>query len=548
MTSNTAAEATSPGAGRSRLIWFPIAWPLVLAVGCAWLWSSDVDPGVTNTSINIAVSLAVFGNAVWLVRRSGLSRWLRWTLAVVPCLLLTAFYLQLLPFEVVLNGDVGIVGVRWRWAAPDRTIAPPEAATAATPLDWRETPQDYPRFLGHGFWAEVRGVELQTDWQTHQPRELWRRKVGAGWSGFAIVGEYAVTQEQRGEAELVVCYDMRTGEPVWTHADRVRWDPRGGGALGGVGPRATPTIHQSRVITQGATGIVNCLDASTGKLLWSHDTLREHDAGNVMWGKAGSPLIVDDRVVISVGGVDGASLVAYELRDGRQAWAAGDDRSSYASPIVAELAGVRQIVSLDEAFVVGRRIGDGEELWRHPWPSDSDSNAASSQPVPIGDDRVLLSMGYGAGAEVFQLRRDEDRWVTETLWKKPAVLKTKMGNVVIRDGFAYGLNDIYMQCVDLKTGRAAWTKRRNPTFGHGQIMLVGDVVLVLGESGELILFEASPKKYRELASFPALTGVTWNNPALAGNRLLVRNAEEAACYELPTNTPATPTQSEPDGS
>lgn len=391
----------------------------------------------------------------------------------------------------------------------------------------------------------MRGVDLETDWQKHPPREIWRRKIGAGWSGFAIVGDYAVTQEQRGDDELVVCYDMKTGNPAWTHSDPVRWDPTGGGALGGVGPRATPTIHQGMVITQGATGIVNCFDARTGKLVWTHDTLAEHDATNVMWGKAGSPLVVDDRVVISVGSSEGASLVAYDLSSGKQIWAAGDDRSSYASPLVAELAGGRQILSLDEGVVTSHQVDDGEELWRHDWPSSSEGSAASSQPVPVGDDRVLLSMGYGAGAELFQVKRDGDEWTTETLWKKPAVLKTKMGNVVIRDGFAYGLNDIYLQCVDLETGRAKWTKRRSPTFGHGQIVLVGNVILMLSESGELILIEASSKKYHELASLQALEGVTWNNPALAGNRLLVRNAEEAACYELPVRTPASIAHLEP---
>jgi outer membrane protein assembly factor BamB len=154
----------------------------------------------------------------------------------------------------------------------------------------------------------------------------------------------------------------------------------------------------------------------------------------------------------------------------------------------------------------------------------------------VGGDRVLLSKGYGQGAELVQIRREGDKWSTETLWKNSAALKTKFANVVIRDGYVYGLNDIYLQCVDLKSGRAKWMKRRSPTFGHGQIMLVGEALLVLSESGELILVAATPNKYQELSHLQALEGVTWNNPALAGNILLVRNAEEAACFELPLRT------------
>jgi outer membrane protein assembly factor BamB len=433
--------------------------------------------------------------------------------------------------QAILNGDVGVVGFRWRWNASDRALAA-ASKIASPPLDWRETASDYPRFLGNGYWAEARGVVLEADWAAHPPKSLWKQPIGAGWSSFAVVGDYAVTQEQRGEHELVTCYEVRTGKMAWSHADAVRWDPRGGGALGGVGPRATPTLYDGRVFSQGATGILNCLDARTGRLLWSHDTLAEHDADNVSWGKAGSPLIVDDRVVVSVGAKK-ASLVAYDIDSGEQAWAAGKRRSAYASPVVVELAGVRQILMLNEGFVTAHHAEKGRVLWEHEWPSDSNADAAASQPVPVGDDRVLLSKGYGKGAELVQVRRKGDTWMTDTLWRKPSALKTKMGNVVIRDGFVYGINDIYLQCVELKSGHVAWVKRRSPTFGHGQILLVGEALLVLSESGEVILVKASPDNYRELASMQAIEGVTWNNPALSGNLLLVRNADEAACFELP---------------
>jgi outer membrane protein assembly factor BamB len=453
-------------------------------------------------------------------------------LAFAPLAAVAAFYLQWLPIETVNNGDVGIVGWRFRWADPDRALAVPRK-TPTDVLPWRETPRDYPAFLGGRHWAEVEGVALDADWERRPPRLVWKQPIGAGWSGFAVVGDYAVTQEQRGDDELVVCYEVKTGRPVWAHADNVRWDPRGGGSLGGIGPRATPTIHKGRVLAHGATGILNCLDAPTGNLLWSHDTLEEHATDNLTWGKSGSPLIVDNRVIVSVGGTDDASLAAYDLETGKEAWSAGTHRSSYATPVVATLAGVRQIVSVNEAFVTGHRAEDGQLLWEHPWPSNSGSDAAASQPVPLGQDRILLTKGYGAGGEVIEIAQNGSALASTTVWKNKAVLKNKMGNVLVRDGFAYGLNDVMLQCVDLRTGRPRWTKRRRPSFGHGQMLLAGDAIVMLSEEGEAILIEASPKKYRELASMPALEGVTWNNPALSGRYLLVRNAEQAACFELP---------------
>lgn len=520
-----------------RRLWFPIAWPLLLAGGCILAARATDDPGKVNTAIFAAVTLGVLGLAIWTIRSSGLPRWVRWTLAGAPTALLLALFMQVLPIELLNNGAAGVVGWRWRWADPDRALQPPEPTRTATTIPWEETPQDYPRFLGNGYWAEIQGVRLNADWKEHPPREVWRRPIGAGWSSFSVVGPYAFTQEQRGDEELVVCYDVATGEPLWTHADPIRWDPSGAGALGYAGPRATPTVHNRRVYAQGATGMVNCLDAQTGKLLWSRDTLPENHAKNTMWGKACSPLVTDGIVVVSVGAPT-ASLVAYDSDTGKEKWAAGDRRSSYASPIAVTLANVPQILVVNEDALVAHSPVDGKILWEHKWPSGSDSAAACSQPVPVGADRILLSKGYGQGGQLVQISRDGDAWRAEPVWSSSAVLKTKFSNVVIRDGYVYALDDVFMQCVDLETGKPKWKKRRSPSFGYGQILLVGDVILVLSEEGELILVEATPKKYRELAAMPALEGITWNNPTLVGPRLLVRNAEEAACYELPLSTPA----------
>jgi outer membrane protein assembly factor BamB len=509
------------------------AWWFFLACISAGFWYSGVDRGIVYAEQHIAFVLGVLGLAMWLVRRSGLGRAVSWGAATTLCLMVAAFYLQFLPVKVVNDGDTGIVGLRWRWSEPDRQLDVPIKPAAAS-IEWQETPNDYRRFLGNGYWAEVKDVRLDSDWEAHPPRELWKQEIGAGWSGFAVVGDYAITQEQRGEQELVVCYEVPTGNVAWTYADSIRWDPNASGSLGGVGPRATPTVYEGKVFTQGATGIVNCFDARTGKLLWAHDTLNETKTPNIMWGKAGSPLVVDDRVVVSVGGAEENSLIAYNIADGKVAWSAGSRRSSYASPVLATLGGVRQILCVNEDYLTAHDAGDGRVLWEFPWRGGSDTNASCSQPVPIDDHRVFLSKGYGVGAALVDVKKDDaGKWTAEPVWENTAVMRTKLSNVVIRDGYVYGLSDGLLQCIELDIGKNRWKKRRMPAFGHGQIMLVGDVILALSESGELILAKATPEAYVELAKFPVLEGVTWNNPALSGNRLLVRNAEQAACLELP---------------
>jgi outer membrane protein assembly factor BamB len=446
----------------------------------------------------------------------------------------------------VYNGDVGIYSWRLRFAADTPPPPAPTAANAAI-TDWQTTPHDYPRFLGNGYWPEVKDVTLDTDWQAHPPQLVWRHEIGAGWSSFAIVGNYAFTQEQRGDQELVTCYKLDTGEPVWTHADAARFDPLDmQGGVGGIGPRATPTVADGKVYTQGATGIVSCLDARTGHVLWSHDTIAETGADLLTWGKSGSPLVVDGLVLVSVGAPAdpdarekfNSSLVAYDAETGHVRWAAGNKPANYASPMVTTLAGERQIVMINESYVTAHRLSDGAILWERPWTEESDTQETSVQPIPLPGDRIMLCKGYGYGTSQWAITRDADgRFAAKPIWNPPVipVMKSKFTNPVLRDGYAYGLDEVMLECIELETGTVAWKHRRRPEFGHGQLLLVGDVILVLAETGELALVEVSPQKYHELASIQALddANVTWNNPAFSSPFLLVRNAREAACYRLP---------------
>ncbi len=533
------AESAANNAGESPQplrAFAPIAWVAVLAVACAIVCSRDITRDYKVYAVVFTVLLAMAGVSVWVVLRSGLSRRRRFWLGLAP------WFLLLLgppvgPIELINDGDGAVRAWRWRWAPEaDELLQSPEQAEGRA--EWDPQPTDYPRFLGNGYWAEAGAVSINSDWDADPPQEMWRRPIGAGWSGFAVVGDYAVTQEQRGEEELVVCYRIEStgagGEVVWSDADNVRWDPIGPGAYGGIGPRATPTIHNGRVYSHGATGIVKCLDASTGERHWSHDTLAEYGIENLAWGKATSPLVVDDVVVVSVGAPE-ASLIAYDLQTGRTRWAAGERRASYASPVLCELAGARQIVVVNEDFVTAHDAATGVVLWEHPWPGNSDSNASSSQPVPVGGDRLFLSKGYGIGCELLAVEHSGDEWSTKTLWKR-TTMKTKMSNVVVKDSYVFGLDGGNLECISLETGKRQWKKRRRPPIGHGQLLLLGSRVLLLTESGELVLIEASPDRYAELASLQALDPdqVTWNNPAVSGDRLLVRNAQQAACYRLPT--------------
>ena len=198
-------------------------------------------------------------------------------------------------------------------------------------------------------------------------------------------------------------------------------------------------------------------------------------------------------------------------------------------PTLLTLGGVPQIVIVNAKFVTAHDPADGHVLWQHAWPESFTDMPNVSEALAVGDDRLLLSKGYGVGSALWQIAHADDTWTVEQVWKSHG-LKTKFTNAVVRDGYAYGLDEDVLTCIDLATGKRKWLKGR---YNHGQVLLVGDLLLVQSESGEVALVEAKPKAYHELARFAAVDGQSWNYPALAGRKLLVRTEEEAACWELP---------------
>ncbi len=395
------------------------------------------------------------------------------------------------------------------------------------------SPSDFPQFLGPDRLSMVTGVRLNPDWQQHPPKKLWQREVGAGWSGFSAVNGYALTMEQRGENELVSCYEVATGRPCWSQGVQTRHET----VLGSIGPRSTPTIDGGRVYALGANGHMRCLDGKDGSVVWQRDLLADYGMTledsyeAIAWGRASSPLVHEQRVYIPLGGKrDGRchSLLALDADSGETIWESGQCQAAYASPALMDVCGVTQIVMVNEDFVTGHRLEDGEVLWEHPWPGLSNMNANVSQPIQIDASHIFLSKGYGKGAELLELTVVDDQFDVDVVWNA-RVMKTKFSNAVIKDGYAYGLDDGILSCVEVQSGERMWKKGR---YRYGQILLVDDVIIVLAEDGHLVLVEATPAGHQELAEMEAIEGQTWNTLCLTGDKLLVRNSEVAACFQL----------------
>lgn len=406
-------------------------------------------------------------------------------------------------------------------------VASPTGGTPSIAIELAPTPHDFPQFLGPNRNGVITsGLRLSDDWKNNPPRLMWKKPVGAGWSSFAIVGDYAITQEQRGENECVVCYRVADGDEMWVHSQRAFFDS----AMGGSGPRATPTIVDGRVYTVGATGLFDCLDGGTGKPVWSVDILKDNGGRPIEHGVCGSPLVFEDRVIVCPTGNQSAMLAAYDRETGKRLWRSGKFAASYGSPLLVELGGVRQIVLLGSIGAASHDPATGEFLWSFPFTTEYNQN--TSQPVLVDGAAgwILLSAGYNVGSTLIEARRGSDgKWSANKIWNNRE-MKTKFTSALVKDGMAYGLDEGILECIDAETGRRQWKGGR---YQHGQVLLVDDLLIVQMEDGGVALVRADAKKFTELAIIPALSGKTWNNPALAGRYLLVRNDHEAACFELP---------------
>ncbi len=467
----------------------------------------------------------------WAALSRPLSPALRWAS------LLAALFLSLLPWTLLRTGglDSGFTNeLTWRWAPTpeDRLLAaapalplplpPPPAAEPKSPDPVKSAPPPLPTPIWPGFRGPARdgavsSPAILTDWSAHPPAELWRRPIGPGWSSFSVAGDLFFTQEQRGDDELVSCYSLSSGKPVWIHKDRARfWESNAG-----AGPRATPTLHNGRVFTHGATGIVNALDARTGATLWSRNAATDSGAKLPEWGFSSSPLVLGDSLIVAASG----TLVAYQLDSGKLLWKTPSAGVSYSSPAPATLSGIPQILLASSQGLSSYNPATGAQLWQHLW-----KGYPIVQPALTPDGDILLSVSESSGLRRLSAKPGPSSWTIEERWTSNG-LKPYFNDFAVHKGHAYGFDGRILSCIDLASGQRKWKGGR---YGQGQFLLLPaqDALLVLSEEGELALVSAVPEQFTELARRPAIEGKTWNHPVLAGDVLLVRNGQEMAAFRL----------------
>ena len=413
-------------------------------------------------------------------------------------------------------------------AAPAATASPVATASpGASPSETTAAPAAGP---ARNYWTNFRGpkrdgnyeaTQVLTSWPSGGLSPVWKQPIGVGYASFAVADGRAYTIEQRRGQEVVAAYDVGTGREIWTQA----WNALYADSTGD-GPRATPTWDNGRIYALGATGELRCLDANTGAIVWGKNILSDNQASNLPWAMAASPLVVDDKVIVLPGGAPNKSVVAYNKNTGAPVWKVLNDTQAYVSPMLVELAGRRQIMVVSSSRVIGLVPESGAVLWSYAWDTSNGINV--SQPIVVDKNRFFISSGYGKGAALVEVKGSGDSFTATTLWEN-INMKNKFNSSVLHNGYVYGLDEGILTCLDVNTGERKWKGGR---YGYGQVLLASGHLILTSDSGDLALVKASPDQYTEVARFPALKGQTWNYPAIVDGRLLVRNANEMAAYDI----------------
>jgi len=384
--------------------------------------------------------------------------------------------------------------------------------------------QDWPQWRGPDRDGKVAGFTAPQTW----PQELklkWSVPVGQGDATPALVGDKLYVCTRQGDQEVTLCLDARTGKELWN--DKYAAQAVEGAASRHPGPRSSPAVADGKVVTLGVGGVVSCLDAASGKLVWRKDPFPKVVP---RFFAAFSPIIVDGMAIAHLGGAGNGAIIAYDLATGNEKWRWAGEGPDYGSPELLTVGGVKQIATPTEKSLVGIGLTDGKLLWQVPFaPPERAYNAAT----PIVDGQTVIYGGKGRGTKAIKIEKKGDGFVANELWSN-AELGVQFNTPVLRDGLLFGLSDRgNLFCINAKTGQTAWTdETQRDRGGFGPIVSAGSCLLALPSNSELIVFKPTDKQYSEVAKIKVAETATYAHPVVTGNGIYVKDQESLALWTL----------------
>ncbi len=369
-----------------------------------------------------------------------------------------------------------------------------------------------------GDWSQWRGpqrngvsAEAVAPWGAGGPRKLWSVNVGEGWSAVTVAGNRAFTMGNQGGKDIVHCLNVDDGKSVWAYSYNQQAGDYGG-------PRSTPVLDGNRLYTLSREGVVLCLDAAAGKLVWWKDLARELRAELPQWAFAGSPLVEGNLVIYNMG----ANGCALDKATGKIVWKSGTSQAGYASPLAASIGATRQVLIFSGSGLFSVAPASGKVLWNFPWSTSYGVNAAD--PIVSGDN-VFISSNYGTGCALLKVTGNR----ASAVWQNRN-MKNHFNSSVLSNGAIFGNDENTLRCLDWNSGAVRWSSRG---IGKGGMIVAGGNLIVLTERGELVLIKADPASYQEIGRAQVLRGTCWTHPVVANGRLYCRSHEgELVCLDV----------------
>lgn len=385
---------------------------------------------------------------------------------------------------------------------------------------------DWPQFLGPNRNGTCPGTGLASDWNASEPERKWKMKVGEGFSGPVVSSNKVLLFHRLDNQEVLQALNAADGAPIWkaSHPTRYRDD------FGfDEGPRATPAVASGRVYTFGAEGMLQCVNFEDGKLVWEVDCKKAFQADKGFFGMACSPLVFENKVYLNVGGKN-ASIACFEAATGKLEWKTGDDEASYSSPVAANLEGEPFIIFFTRSGLEIVNPVNGKSAADFPWRSRMNASVNAATPLVVNNS-IFLTASYGTGAVLLDWKGGR----LTKVWSGDNSLSSHYASCVHKDGYLYGFDGRQEQrpsfvCVELRSGKTQW---RQEDFGAGTVTLAGGKLLVLKESGELVLLDASPKEFKMRGQTQILGSGTRAYPAVADKQFFARDKETLVAVLLP---------------
>lgn len=388
--------------------------------------------------------------------------------------------------------------------------------------------QDWTQWRGANRDGVVTGFAVPKAWPD-QLKSKWKIPVGVGHSSPLIVGNRVYQHSRQGENEIVSAFDIETGKLVWQDSYPVAYTMNPAAMGHGKGPKSTPTVSGGKLYTLGITGVFSCYDLAKGKLAWRKDFGQRFGEKAPDFGTASSPMVDRGLAILHAGGNSKGGLVALDAATGNEKWAWTQDGPAYASPIVVEIAGKRQIVTQSRQNIVGIWEDNGALLWKIPFETEYVQNIVT----PLVYNDLLIFSGINKGVFAVRVGWKNNNWVTDTVWQNKEV-SMYMNSPLLSGNLLFGLshkNKGQFFCVDAATGKTLWTG--DPRQGENAAMLIaGDAIFSLTNDGELIVTSVASKGATILKKYKAADSATWAHPAISGKRILIKDENSLALLSL----------------